>query len=114
MKKLIQDIKPLGAGIGVFSKPDYGMDEADWCALAGPSSGHVVGWWEGKVGSIDFPETESDEVVWLAEGRIALNDVQGGRREFRAGEAYLLPAGFAGRWETLEDAKKLYVLLKRA
>jgi uncharacterized cupin superfamily protein len=56
----------------------------------------------------------SDEIVWLAQGRIALTDVQGGRVEFAAGDAYRLPAGFAGRWETLEDAKKLYLLLDPA
>ncbi|CAM3775661.1 cupin domain-containing protein [Roseateles saccharophilus] len=114
MTALVQDIKTLGAGVGSHTKLDYGMDEDDWCAFKGASSGHVVGWWEGKVGSVDFPATTADEIVWLAQGRIALTDSQGGRREFSAGDAYLLPAGFAGRWETLEDAKKLYVLLDKA
>jgi uncharacterized cupin superfamily protein len=114
MTKLAQDIKTLGAGVGSFTRLDFGMDEADWCALQGPSKGHTVGWWEGKVGAVDFPATTADEIVWLAEGRIALTDLEGGRREFKAGQAYLLPAGFAGRWETLEDAKKLYILLEKA
>ncbi|MFH7042264.1 cupin domain-containing protein [Paucibacter sp. JuS9] len=114
MTKLVQDIKRLGAGVGTHAKLDFGMDEDDWCALQGSSKGHLVGWWEGKVGAVSFPATATDEVVWLAEGRVALTDVEGGRVEFRAGEAYLLPAGFAGRWETLEDAKKLYVLLDPA
>ncbi|MBV8125913.1 MAG: DUF861 domain-containing protein [Burkholderiaceae bacterium] len=113
MSKLIQDIKTLGAGVGSFTQLDFGMDESDWCALTGASQGHVVGWWEGKVGAVDFPATTADEVVWLAEGRIALTDAQGGRREFAAGDAYFVQAGFAGRWETLEDAKKLYVLLEK-
>jgi len=114
MTKLIQDIKTLGAGVGAFTKLDFGMDEGDWCAATGQSKDYVVGWWEGKVGAVDFPETAADEVVWLAEGRIALTDVEGARKEFTAGQAYLLPAGFAGRWETLEDAKKLYVLLNQS
>lgn len=111
MTILIKDIKPLGAQIGSFTKLDFGMDESDWCAAQGQSKNYIVGWWEGRAGKIDFPETVADEVVWLVEGRIALTDVEGGRKEFGAGEAYLLPAGFAGRWETLEDAKKFYVVL---
>lgn len=51
--------------------------------------------------------------MWLVEGKIALTDVNGERKEFTAGEGYLLPAGFAGRWETLVDAKKFYVLLEQ-
>jgi uncharacterized cupin superfamily protein len=114
MTRLVSDIIRLGAGVGTHTKPDYGMDEDDWCGLRGPASGYQVGWWEGRVGAVDFPPTVSDEIVWLAQGRIALTDVQGGRVEFAAGDAYRLPAGFAGRWETLEDAKKLYLLLDPA
>lgn len=114
MSKLIADITRLGAGVGAHTALDYGMDEDDWCALRGPASGYTVGWWQGRVGAVDFPATTADEIVWLAEGRIALTDQQGGRIEFRAGDSYRLPAGFAGRWETLEDAKKLYVLLDQA
>lgn len=111
MAKLIKDIKPLGAGIGAFTKLDFGMDESDWCAATGRSKSYVVGWWEGRAGEADFPETTADEVVWLIQGRITLTDVEGGCKEFSAGEGYFLPAGFAGRWKTVEDAKKMYVLL---
>ncbi|MBI0329187.1 cupin domain-containing protein [Burkholderia plantarii] len=114
MSKLIHDIVALGAGLGEFTRLDYGMDECDWRAGAGNSRGYVAGWWEGKAGSVEFPATESDEAVWLVEGRVALTDVEGNRREFSAGQGYLLPAGFAGRWETIEDAKKFYVLLEQA
>lgn len=114
MSKSIQDITRLGAGVGQHSKPDYGMDEDDWCAFQGRASGYTVGWWAGRVGAVDFPATTADEIVWLAQGRIALTDLEGGRIEFRAGDSWRLPAGFAGRWETLEDASKLYVLLDPA
>lgn len=113
MSKLIQDIVQLGAGQGVFTKLEFGMDESDWRATEGQSGKYAIGWWEGKVGAVDFPATTADEAVWLVEGKVALTDVNGGRKEFAAGEGYLLPAGFAGSWETLEDAKKFYVLLEQ-
>ena len=114
MTKLVRDIIALGAGIGEYTKLNFGMDESDWRAAQGQSRNYIVGWWEGKVGAVEFPETTADEVVWLVEGRIALTDAEGNRKEFRAGEGYLLPAGFAGRWETIEDAKKFYVLLEKS
>lgn len=114
MSKLIKDIVLLGAGEGEFTKLDFGMDEMDWRGAAGESRQYIAGWWEGKVGAVDFPETAADEAVWLTGGRIALTDVEGNRKEFAAGQGYLLPAGFAGRWETLEDAKKFYVVLEKA
>jgi len=57
MTKLIRDILPLGAGIGEFTKLDFGMDESDWRAAEGKSGSYLIGWWEGKVGSVEFPET---------------------------------------------------------
>jgi uncharacterized cupin superfamily protein len=97
-----------------FQTLKYGMDESDWRAAEGKNGIYAVGLWEGKVGALDFPATEADEAVWLVEGRVALTDLEGNRQEFAAGQGYLLPAGFAGRWETLEDAKKFYVLLEKA
>src|ERR1700712_1764263 len=97
MSKLIQDIAPLGEGIGQFTKLDYGMDESDWRAAEGQSGNYVVGWWEGKVGAVEFPATTADEAVWLVEGKIALTDVKGGCREFTAGQGVFFPPPFSGR-----------------
>jgi len=58
------------------------------------------------------PVSASAQEVIVTEGKIALTDEAGGRREFSAGEGYLLPKGFAGRWETLVDAKKIAVTLE--
>jgi uncharacterized cupin superfamily protein len=111
---LVKDIVSIGSGFGEFTKLEYGMDESDWRATSGTSDGYIVGWWEGKVGAVEFPPTTCGEVSWIVEGRIALTDKNGERREFVAGEGYLLPQGFEGRWETIEDAKKFYVLLEPA
>ena len=34
--------------------------------------------------------------------------------EFAAGDAFVVPAGFTGTWETLEPARKHYVILEGA
>jgi uncharacterized cupin superfamily protein len=112
MSKTVADIIALDAGVAQFQKLDYGMDEGDWRAASGRNTGYAVGLWEGKRGEVDFPAMPYDEACWITSGRIALIDEQGGRREFGAGQGYLLPKGFAGRWITLEDASKFYVVLE--
>nr|WP_249744646.1 hypothetical protein [Burkholderia pyrrocinia] len=54
MTKLIEGILPLGADIGEFTKLDFGMDESDWRANEGKSGNYIIGWREGKIGSVSF------------------------------------------------------------
>ncbi|WP_077033613.1 cupin domain-containing protein [Pelomonas sp. KK5] len=113
MTKTVNDIQSINFASGVFTPLDYGMDESEARVASGAVSRKFnVALWQGKVGAVDFPATETTEVCWLTEGRVALTDEAGGRREFSAGEGYLLPKGFAGRWETLADAKKIAVILE--
>jgi uncharacterized cupin superfamily protein len=41
-------------------------------------------------------------------GVIVVTGDDGSQRTFRAGDAFVSPAGFTGTWEILEPAKKLY------
>ncbi len=110
--KTVNDIQAISFAQGAFTALDYGMDESEQRVTSAASKRFNVALWQGKVGAVDFPATETTEVCWLTEGKIALIDEAGGRREFSAGEGYLLPKGFAGRWETLVDAKKIAVILE--
>ena len=72
--------------------------------------GHFdTGVWESTVGRWRVSYTEHEVCVLLA-GRIRLIHESGASIEFTAGEAFVIPAGFVGEWETLEDARKLYVI----
>lgn len=44
-------------------------------------------------------------------GMVALVDHTGARREFGAGEAFWVPRGFSGTWETVEPSTKIFVAL---
>ncbi|WP_310741200.1 cupin domain-containing protein [Microbispora sp. H10670] len=50
-----------------------------------------------------------DEVCVIQTGRVAIEDADGGRVEFGPGAAFLMPAGFDGRWHTLEPTCKIFV-----
>jgi uncharacterized protein len=106
MSKTVNDIQPISFAAGAFTTLDYGMDESELRLGSAACRRYSLALWQGKVGAVDFPATETTEVCWLTEGKIALTD------EFSAGEGYVLPKGFAGRWETLVDAKKMALILE--
>ena len=43
-------------------------------------------------------------------GRVALTNPNGSIEEFGAGDCYIVPKGFEGRFEVLETLRKIYVL----
>ena len=51
--------------------------------------------------------TES-EFCHLLAGVIVVTGDDGSQCTFRAGDAFVSPAGFTGTWEIIEPAKKLY------
>ncbi len=50
------------------------------------------------------------EFCHLLEGRVRISAEDGTRYEFLAGDSFVIPAGFAGSWEVLEDCRKLYAI----
>jgi uncharacterized protein len=118
MSKHIEDIRRLGLGKGLQSElppvpegTSAGWKETDWRIAEGPASQFLSGSWEGQPGEIpvDYPY---DEFCFITGGRVALEDAQGSRAEFSAGDAFHVPKGFSGRWITLEAASKHYVIVE--
>jgi len=45
-------------------------------------------------------------------GGAALTSQDGERSEFGPGDSFVIPAGYAGTWETIEDCRKLYAIFE--
>ncbi len=52
------------------------------------------------------------EFCQILEGHVRLTDETGLAREFRAGDAFVIEAGFRGVWETLSYCRKHYVICR--
>jgi uncharacterized protein len=74
-----------------------------------PTEQFFAGIWQSSVGAKTVDYTE-EEICVILEGRVRLTDLAGNAKEFGAGSTFALPAGFKGTWETLEPAKKVYVI----
>lgn len=73
------------------------------------------GVWECQPGAwkVFYPE-DQEELCVLQAGHMRLHDSQGGYKEFKAGDAFVIPGGFIGVWETLVTVRKFYLITKRA
>jgi uncharacterized protein len=82
-----------------------------WNHFTDPTQQFFAGVWAASRGSwrINYAETE---FCHLLAGRVALVSQSGRRWEFVSGDSFVVPAGFIGTWEVLEDCRKLYAIFE--
>jgi uncharacterized protein len=52
------------------------------------------------------------EFCHLLAGRVALTSEEGERIEFARGDSFVVPAGFVGTWEVIEECRKVYAIFE--
>ncbi len=70
-----------------------------------------AGYWSATRGKWRIRYTENELCV-MTSGRVVLQNEGGQRWEFAAGDAFVVPAGFSGTWEVLEDCTKIYAVFE--
>jgi len=83
---------PAQAATDLFQSSDGRFNSGIWEAQRGK--------WRGVFNESEF--------CHLLSGIIVVTGDDGSQRTFRAGDAFVSPAGFSGTWEIVEPAKKLY------
>lgn len=68
-----------------------------------------TGVWSSTRGKWRIQYSES-EFCALTRGRVALENVDGERWEFGPGDGFVVPAGFVGTWEVIDDCTKFYAI----
>jgi uncharacterized protein len=72
-----------------------------------------AGVWESTPGRWRVRYTEN-EFCHITRGRVRIADASGQQWTFKAGDSFVIPAGFVGTWETIEPTSKLYVIYEPA
>jgi len=70
-----------------------------------------AGRWSSSPGKWRIRYTES-EFCCLTRGRVVLENGLGDRWEFGPGAGFVVPAGFEGTWEVLEECTKFYAIFE--
>ncbi|MGH6959099.1 MAG: cupin domain-containing protein [Dongiaceae bacterium] len=76
------------------------------------SGSFFAGVWESTAGKWRVSYAE-DEFCAIVSGKVVLTGADGVAEAFSAGDAFVIPAGFTGIWETVEPVRKLYAIHER-
>lgn len=79
--------------------------------FADPTGQFFAGRWSSTRGKWRIRYSES-EFCCLITGRVALENMAGERWQFGAGDAFVVPSGFEGTWEVIEDCTKFYAIFE--
>lgn len=71
------------------------------------------GVWESTDGKWNLEYTE-DEFCYIIEGAAIVTDSEGHAEEVKQGDAFVIPAGFKGTWETKGSVKKFYSMYEES
>lgn len=70
-----------------------------------------AGRWSATRGKWRVRYTENELCV-MTRGRVVIESASGERSSFGPGDAFVVPAGFSGTWEVLEDCSKIYAIFE--
>jgi uncharacterized cupin superfamily protein len=80
-----------------------------WNVLSSADGRFHVGEWASSPGTWRVHYTEY-EFCHILEGVVRVSDEQGGVQVYRAGDTFVVNAGFRGTWEVVEPCRKLYAI----
>ena len=69
-----------------------------------------IGCWESTPYTEILECGEHTEFCYILKGKVALTNPDGTTEVFENGDSFILPSGWKGRFEVLEDLRKLYVV----
>ena len=84
-----------------------------WNHYSGEDGRLYCGIWESTPGKAVINYTEW-EFCHLIKGRVVVTSETGEQWHLQQGDAFMIPAGFRGTWETVETVRKHYVILTPA
>jgi uncharacterized protein len=82
-----------------------------WNSFIDPTQQFFAGRWSSTKGKWRVRYTEHELCV-LTAGKVILVSETGARSAFGPGDAFVVPAGFTGSWEVLEDCTKIYAIFE--
>ena len=103
-------------------EPDVSVPAADrlltgspehrvWNYFTDSTQTFFAGRWSGTRGKWRVRYTENELCV-MTGGRVVITSDLGEAHTFIPGDAFVVPAGFSGTWEVLEDCSKVYAIFE--
>jgi uncharacterized protein len=101
------DVSVPGADRLLAGAPEHRV----WNYFTDTTQMFFAGRWSGTRGKWRVRYTENELCVMTA-GRVVITSDTGESSAFGPGDAFVVPAGFSGSWEVLEDCAKVYAIFE--
>jgi uncharacterized cupin superfamily protein len=101
------DVSVPGADRLLAGVPEHRV----WNYFTDSTQTFFAGRWSGTRGKWRVRYTENELCVMTA-GRVVITSDSGESGAFGPGDAFVVPAGFSGTWEVLEDCSKVYAIFE--
>ena len=116
-RKGIQNVVFFGEQEGAFDEWQTDPEKCvrgqptqrSWHQFTSDDEKFFCGTWEAEPGCWNIHYTEN-EYCHILVGHSILRDSEGNEHHLRAGDQFVIPAGFAGQWDVLETTRKIYVI----
>jgi hypothetical protein len=82
-----------------------------WNHYTDPNNQFFAGVWSSTRGKWRISYVEH-EFCHMTRGRVRITNTGGEQWDFVAGDSFVVPGGFAGTWEVIEDCSKFYVIFQ--
>ena len=83
-----------------------------WNAFSDKSDQFHVGLWSSEPCALKVSYDENELCV-ITQGDVKITDNNGHVFEYTAGDAFVIPAGFEGIWESLTSVTKIYAVFEQ-
>ncbi|QSP95013.1 DUF861 domain-containing protein [Marinobacter salinisoli] len=80
-----------------------------WNGFSSRDEKFHVGTWDSQAGEWTISYSE-DEFCLILEGESVISDKDGNQKTVKAGDQFVIPAGFEGTWSVPSYCKKIYVI----
>eukprot|EP00638_Chattonella_subsalsa_P009182 CAMPEP_0117751776 /NCGR_PEP_ID=MMETSP0947-20121206/11186_1 /TAXON_ID=44440 /ORGANISM="Chattonella subsalsa, Strain CCMP2191" /LENGTH=585 /DNA_ID=CAMNT_0005570241 /DNA_START=67 /DNA_END=1824 /DNA_ORIENTATION=- len=97
---------------GPRKNADVGQPHDSTRPLATEGSVSTGSWWCAAGGWSSPTPRATTEVFYVLEGHACVTDVDGTQNFFGPGDVVILPKGWAGRWDVLQDIHKVWAVIK--
>lgn len=83
-----------------------------WNHYSSDDGAFFSGYWQSEVGKwrVSYSEEEYCQIV---KGESIVTDKDGNEQVVKAGDSFVIPSGFEGTWEVVEETKKIYVIYEK-
>lgn len=106
------EVEPLVSVVDEARRLEGAPEQSLWNKFADQDAALLSGTWSSDVGKWKVDYSDRNEFCYLLGGSMVLAGEDGSHHEFKAGDAFVIPAGFIGTWQVQEPMKKHYVIHK--